>query len=88
MLTQNLINLKSLDDVSNDSVTVSELLMAYGDCIPIGEEKCYWSIGQAGVGQLQNSLSHMQLQLDWLKTLYLISSADGGVVSIGVRQFF
>ncbi|HCH23474.1 MAG TPA: hypothetical protein DE179_04185 [Oceanospirillaceae bacterium] len=88
MLTQDLINLKSLDDSINSSVSVSELLMAYGECVPIGEEKCYWSIGKAGFKQLQTSFQHLPSKLDWLQTLYLISSADGGVVSIGVRSLF
>jgi len=85
MLTQDLINLKSLDDSITSSVSVSELLIAYGDCVPIGEEKCYWSLGKAGFKQLQTSFQHLPGKLDWLQTLYLISSADGGVVSIGIK---
>jgi len=88
MLTQDLINLKSLDDSITSSVSVSELLIAYGNCVPIGEEKCYWSLGKAGFNNLQASSEHLPGKLDWLQTLYLISSADGGVVSIGVRQMF
>ncbi|MDP6968525.1 MAG: hypothetical protein QGG88_05355 [Gammaproteobacteria bacterium] len=88
MLKQDLINLKSLDDSYEQSVSVSELLMAYGDCIPLGENKCYWSVGQAGFTQLQNSFAHLHTQLDWLQSLYLISSVDGAVVSIGVRHLF
>lgn len=86
MLKQELINLKNIDDSMDSSVSVSELLMAYGDCVPIGENKCYWSIGQSGYQQLQSSFLHLQVKLDWLQTLYLISSI--GVVSIGVRQLF
>mgnify|MGYP000609119890 CR=1 FL=1 len=88
MLKQDLIDLKNLDDSYEKSVSVSELLIAYGDCIPLGENKCYWSVGQAGFTQLQTSFGHLQAQLDWLKTLYLISSTDGTVVSIGVRHLF
>lgn len=88
MLKQEIINLKSLDDSVESSVSVSELLIAYGDCVPIGEDKCYWSIGSSGYAQLQSSFVHLQMKLDWLQTLYLISSVDGGVVSIGVRQLF
>ena len=88
MLTQDLINLKSLDDSIENSVSVSELLIAYGDCVPLGEEKCYWSMGKTGFSHLQTSFEHLPAKLDWLQTLYLISSADGEVISIGVRQLF
>ena len=88
MLKQELINLKGLDDSVGSSVSISELLITYGDCMPIGENKCYWSLGGSGYEQLQNSFTHLQMKLDWLQTLYLISSSDGGVVSIGVRSFF
>jgi hypothetical protein len=88
MLKQEIINLKSLDDSMETSVSVSELLMAYGNCVPIGENKCYWSIGQSGYEQLQTSFFHLQMKLDWLQTLYLISSVDGGVLSIGIQQMF
>lgn len=86
MLTQDLINLKRLDDVNESSV--SDLLIAYGDCVPIGENKCYWSLGNSGYEQLQNSFVHLQMKLEWLQTLYLISSVDGDAVRIGVRQLF
>jgi hypothetical protein len=88
MLKQEIINLKSLDDSMETSVSVSELLMAYGNCVPIGENKCYWSIGQTGYEQLQTSFIHLQMNLEWLQTLYLISSSEGDVVSIGVKYLF
>ena len=88
MLKQELINLKSLDDSIESSVSVSELLIAYGDCIPLGESKCYWSLGKNGYEQLQNSFTHLQVKLDWLQALYLISTDDGGVVSLGIRHMF
>ena len=85
MLTQDLINLKSLDDSITSSVSVSELLIAYGDCVPIGEEKCYWSLGSAGYEQLQSPFVHLQINLDWLQKLYLISTSDGETISMGIK---
>ncbi|MCP4790202.1 MAG: hypothetical protein GY881_08210 [Gammaproteobacteria bacterium] len=86
MSTQELINLRGFDNTQYNGVSASELLVTYGDCLLIGEQKCYWSIGKTGLVRLQSSCNLMQVQLDWLKSLYLINGTDGGVVSLGERQ--